>query len=198
MSLVGVFTRTFLLTFALSASALAYSEEEGQVMFQRGLYEEAILHWKKAAEAGDAGAAYRLSVEYSNAIVVKRDMQLALDYLEASVEGNDPRGLQDMGSLYDEGIFGYEQDLEKAAQFYLRAAAMGNSAAMFNAAAILELGEAGVEQDRVEAYKFYVLSRDAGFYPLAVKALENITAVMTPEEIAEAEIRAEQFLKANK
>ena len=198
MSLFGVFTRTFLLTFALSASALAYSEEEGQDIFQRGLYEEAILHWKKAAEAGDAGAAYRLSVEYSNAIVVKRDMQLALDYLEASVEGNDPRGLQDMGSLYDEGIFGYEQDPEKAAQFYLRAAAMGNSAAMFNAAAILELGEAGVAQDRVEAYKFYVLSRDAGFYPLAVKALENITAVMTPEEIAEAEIRAEQFLKANK
>ncbi len=198
MSLVGVFTRTFLLTFALSASALAYSEEEGQDIFQRGLYEEAILHWKKAAEAGDAGAAYRLSVEYSNAIVVKRDMQLALDYLEASVEGNDPRGLQDMGSLYDEGIFGYQQDPEKAAQFYLRAAAMGNSAAMFNAAAILELGEAGVAQDRVEAYKFYVLSRDAGFYPLAVKALENITAVMTPEEIAEAETRAEQFLKANK
>ena len=106
MSLVGVFTRTLLLIFVLSAPALAYSEEEGQDMFQRGLYEEAILHWKKAAKAGDAGAAYRLSVEYSNANVVKRDMQLALDYLEASVDGNDPRGLQDMGSLYDEGIFG--------------------------------------------------------------------------------------------
>ncbi len=198
MSLVGVFTRTFLLIFVLSAPVLAYSEEEGQDMFQRGLYEEAILHWKKAAKAGDAGAAYRLSVEYSNANVVKRDMQLALDYLEASVDGNDPRGLQDMGSLYDEGIFGYEQDPEKAAQFYLRAAAMGNSASMFNAAAILELGEAGVAQDRVEAYKYYVLSRDAGFYPLAVEALKDISAVMTPEEIAEAEIRAEQFLKANK
>ena len=166
MSLVGVVARTFLLTFALSAPALAYSEEEGQDMFRRGLYEEAIQHWKKAAKAGDAGASYRLSVEYSNANVVKRDMQLALEYLEASVEGDDPRGLQDMGSLYDEGIFGYERNPKKAAQFYLRAAAMGNSAAMFNAAAILELGEAGVTQDRVEAYKYYVLSRDGGVLSL--------------------------------
>ena len=198
MSLVGVFTRTVLLTFALSSPALAYSEEEGQDMFQRGLYEEAIQHWKKAAKAGDAGASYRLSVEYSNANVVKRDMQLALEYLEASVDGDDPRGLQDMGSLYDEGIFGYQRNPEKAAQFYLRAAAMGNSAAMFNAAAILELGEAGVTQDRVEAYKYYVLSRDAGFYPLAVEALMDLSSQMTPEEIAEAEIRAEKFLKADK
>ena len=90
-------------------------------MFQRGLYEEAILHWKKAAKAGDAGASYRLSVEYSNANVVKRDMQLALEYLEASVDGNDPRGLQDMGSLYDEGIFGYERTL-KSRTVLLRAA----------------------------------------------------------------------------
>ena len=198
MSLVGVFTRTVLLTFTLSTLALAYSEEEGQDMFQRGLYEEAIQHWKKAAKAGDAGASYRLSVEYSNANVVKRDMQLALEYLEASVDGDDPRGLQDMGSLYDEGIFGYERNPEKAAQFYLRAAAMGNSAAMFNAAAILEFGEAGVTQDRVEAYKYYVLSRDAGFYPLAVEALMDLSSQMTPEEIAEAEIRAEKFLKADK
>ena len=125
-------------------------------------------------------------------------MQLALEYLEASVDGDDPRGLQDMGSLYDEGIFGYERNPEKAAQLYLRAAAMGNSAAMFNAAAILELGEAGVTQDRVEAYKYYVLSRDAGFYPLAVEALMDLSSQMTPEEIAEAEIRAEKFLKADK
>jgi hypothetical protein len=69
---------------------------------------------------------------------------------------------------------------------------------MFNAASILEIGEAGVAQDRVEAYKYYVLSRDAGFYPLAVEALMDISSQMTPEEIAEAEMRAEQFLKASK
>ena len=122
MSLVGIFTRTVLLLCSV-CRALAYSEEEGQDMFQRGLYEEAIQHWKKAPKPVTQ-ALHRLSVEYSNANVIERNMQLALEYLEASVEGDDPRGLQDMGSLYDEGIFGYEQNPEKAAQFYLRAAAM--------------------------------------------------------------------------
>jgi TPR repeat protein len=195
MSFIAVVTRACLLTLALFAPAFAYSEEEGQNMFRRGLYEEAIQHWEKAAKAGDAGAAYRLSVEYSNANVVKRDLARALEYLEQAAAADDPRGLQDMGSLYDEGIFGFKQDREKAAQLYLRAAAKGNSAAMFNAASILEVGEAGVAQDRVEAYKYYVLSRDGGFYPLAVEALKDLTANMTPEEIAEAEQRAEEFLQ---
>ena len=69
---------------------------------------------------------------------------------------------------------------------------------MFNAASILERGEAGVAQDRIEAYKYYVLSRDAGFYPLAVEALMDLSAVMSPDELAEAEIRAEQFKPALK
>ena len=72
MSLVGVVGRTFLLTFALSAPALAYSEEEGQDMFRRGLYEEAIQHWKKAAKASGVGrlakppaATYMKPTDYS-------------------------------------------------------------------------------------------------------------------------------------
>tara|TARA_B100001057_G_scaffold143439_2_gene143131 strand:- start:16 stop:612 length:597 start_codon:yes stop_codon:yes gene_type:complete len=198
MSFVLIFARTLLLTLIPFASAFAYSEEEGQDMFRRGLYEEAILHWKEAVNAGDVGAAYRLSVEYSNANVVERDLRLAFDYLEVAAAGDDPRGLQDLGALYDEGIYGFKQDREKAAQLYLRAASMGNSAAMFNAASILEIGEAGVTQDLIEAYKYYVLSRDAGFYPLAVEALMDISSQMTPEEIAEAEMRAEQFLEAFK
>ncbi len=198
MSFVLIFARTLLLTLIPFASAFAYSEEEGQDMFRRGLYEEAILHWKEAVNAGDVGAAYRLSVEYSNANVVERDLRLAFDYLEVAAAGDDPRGLQDLGALYDEGIYGFKQDREKAAQLYLRAASMGNSAAMFNAASILEIGEAGVTQDLIEAYKYYVLSRDAGFYPLAVEALMDISSQMTPEEIAEAEMRAEQFLEASK
>ena len=47
---------------------------------------------------------------------------------------------------------------------------MGNSAAMFNAAAILEFGEAGVAQDRVEAINIMFVARRR-ILSLAVEAL---------------------------
>ncbi|CAI8344441.1 MAG: Putative beta-lactamase HcpC [Rhodobiaceae bacterium UBA7378] len=194
----GVFAKTILIAFVVSTGAVANNEEDGHDLFRRGLYEEAIGHWEMAAKQGDADAAYRLSVEYSNAIVVKRDMKKAFDYLQQAANDDHPAGLQDLASLYDEGIFFVKQDRERAAQLYLKAARLGNSAAMFNAASILERGEAGVAQDRIEAYKYYVLSRDAGFYPLAVEALMDLSAVMSPDELAEAEIRAEQFKPALK
>ena len=45
------------------------------------MYLEAIEYWKKAAAAGDAGSAYRLSEEYFDAKIVGRDIELAIQYL---------------------------------------------------------------------------------------------------------------------
>ena len=45
------------------------------------MYLEAIEYWKKAAAAGDAGYAYRLSKEYFNSKIVRRDVELAISYL---------------------------------------------------------------------------------------------------------------------
>ena len=142
--------------FAGPSFAFALSEREGLDIYQRGLYLEAIDYWKKAAAAGDAGSAYRLSEEYFDAKIVKRDLKLALQYLK-------------------------------------HAARMGMPAAMFNVASMLETGE-GIMMDKVEAYKYYLLSRDQGFAPFANKALEEIAANMTADQIAEAEQRADDFI----
>ena len=178
------------LTSLVGAHAL--SEREGLDIYQRGLYSEAIEYWKKAAAAGDAGSAYRLSEEYFDAKIVRRDLKLALKYLKQAADGNDARGLTDLASMYDYGT-GVREDRDKAAELYLRAARMGMPAAMFNIASMLESGE-GVSQDKIEAYKYYLLSRDQGFAPFAVKALEQMAANMTAEQIAEAENRADNFI----
>ena len=48
----------------LGGQVVALSEREGLDIYQRGHYLEAIEYWKKAAAAGDAGSAYRLSEEF--------------------------------------------------------------------------------------------------------------------------------------
>ena len=109
--------------------AHALSEREGQDIYRRGQYEEAIEYWKKAAEAGDAGSAYRLSEEFFDAKVVKRDIGLAFKYLKQAAEKADPRALTDLASLYDYGT-GVPMNRERAAQLYLQAARLGMPAAM--------------------------------------------------------------------
>ena len=177
---------------AISSPAFALSEREGLDIYQRGLYLEAIEYWKKAAAAGDAGSAYRLSEEYFDAKIVKRDLKLALQYLKQAADGNDARAITDLASMFDYGT-GVPEDRKRAADLYLRAARMGMPAAMFNVASMLETGE-GITMDKVEAYKYYLLSRDQGFAPFANKALEEIAANMTADQIAEAEQRADDFI----
>jgi len=201
-AMFGLFNRQSLATMMTVFSLLvvlgyvttveAYSEREGREMYQRGLYNEALDHWKRAAAAGDSGAAYQLAVEYFDAKIVERDVKLALKYLTQAADDGDARALAELAGYYDYGT-GVPENREKAAELYLRAARLGVPSAMFNIAAMLENGE-GIEQDRVEAYKYYVLSRDQGFFPFATKALEGLVSVMTAEELAEGEARAENFI----
>ena len=185
-------TSIFTACIALATPAFALSEREGQDIYQRGLYLEAIEYWKKAAAAGDAGSAYRLSEEYFDAKIVGRDIELAIRYLMQAAEKDEPRALTDLASMYDYGT-GVAQDRARAAELYLRAAKLGMPAAMFNIASMLETGE-GVAQDKIEAYKFYLLSRELGFALFARKALEELGTEMSPEPVAAAESRADNFI----
>ena len=190
--ILRIFSLTAFLFMGLGGQAVALSEREGLDIYQRGHYLEAIEYWKKAAAAGDAGSAYRLSEEFFDAKIVKRDLKTAFKYLQQAAKGNDARAITDLASFYDYGT-GVTKDRKKAAQLYLRAAKMGMPAAMFNVAAMLETGE-GIQMDKVEAYKYYLLSRDQGFAPFANKALEEMAANMTVEQIVEAEDLADNFV----
>lgn len=185
-------TSIFTACIALATPTFALSEREGQDIYQRGLYLEALEYWKKAAAAGDAGSAYRLSEEYFDAKIVGRDIELAIRYLMQAAEKDEPRALTDLASMYDYGT-GVAQERARAAELYLRAAKLGMPAAMFNIASMLETGE-GVAQDKIEAYKFYLLSRELGFTPFARKALEELGNEMSPEQVAAAESRADNFI----
>ena len=81
---------------------------------------------------------------------------------------------------------GVAQDRERAAK-------VGMPAAVFNIASMPQTGE-GVAQDKIEAYKFYLLSRYLGFAPFACKAFEELGTMMSPDQLAAAESRADIFI----
>ena len=94
-----IFSLIAALSIGIAGHASAYSEREGLDIYQRGHYLEAIEYWKKAAAAGDAGSAYRLSEEYFDAKIVKRDLKVAFQYLQQAAKGNDARAITDLASF---------------------------------------------------------------------------------------------------
>ncbi len=177
---------------AMTSVAFAQNEHQGQELYQNGHYEKAIEHWEVAAAQGDSGAAYKLGETYYDGIVVERDLKLSFKYIKQAADANDPRGLTDLAGLYDYGEI-VREDKNKAAALYLAAAKQGYPSAMFNVAGMLEIGEGGLKKDKVEAYKYYLLSRDQGFAPFAVKALQDLEKNMTAKQLADAKDRADNF-----
>jgi tetratricopeptide (TPR) repeat protein len=170
-------------------------DDEGERLYRKGFYKEAIAHWEKAAAQGDAYANYRLGVEYLDAGIVPRDVQKAAAFQKRAADLGDPRGMFELATLYEYGQ-GVEQSDEQAAKYYLMAAERGLAEAQHNIATMYETGT-GVERDLIQAYKFYGLAREQGFVifggpagesgaPLATDPLEALEEQMTDTQLAEA------------
>jgi TPR repeat protein len=177
------------------AANKAPSEATGQDLYQRGFYPEALAEWKKAvAQEKDPGAAFKLGEEYFDAKVVQRDVPTALKYYEIGAEGGDARAQMDLGSMYDKG-WGVPRDTTKAAKWYEAAAKQGMAEAQYNIATMYESGE-GVQKDRKKAYMYFLLAVQSGFPQFAAKELENLSSVMSPEDIKQATMMARDFKAA--
>ncbi len=176
----------------MSMPAVPVSEEGGHELYNRGFYQQALAVWEKAAEKGDAGAAYRLAEEYLDAKVVsgagkvvERNMARAVELLQEAAAAGEARAFGELGTLYDAGQ-GVVRDLKKAAEYYQRAADAGMMAAQYNIGVMYERGE-GVARDPVKAYYYYSLASDGGFFPFATTALAALKGKLTDSQIAKAE-----------
>ncbi|MFO1236559.1 MAG: hypothetical protein U1F24_06005 [Alphaproteobacteria bacterium] len=78
---------------AAVAAATEARLPQGDDLFQRGLYPEALATWRAAAEQGDRWAAYRLGIEYldSKPNVVKRDLAEAVKWIRQAAEAKANR-----------------------------------------------------------------------------------------------------------
>lgn len=153
----------------LAANALLRAADEGNAAAQTivGLQyldaDEAAkaLPWlKKAAEAGQPVAQYRLATLYERGQGVGASPALAAKwYLAAANQGNR-KAMHNLAVAYAEGSAG-KTDMEEAARWFAKAASLGLADSQFNLAVLYERGS-GVPQSLADSYKWYSIAAAQG------------------------------------
>ena len=75
----------------------AAMREMGKKRYDEGNYESAIEYWTKAAELGDAGAHYNLSIMYRKGQGVEKDAKEEIHHLEQASIGGHPAARNNLG-----------------------------------------------------------------------------------------------------
>ena len=119
----------------------------------------------------------------------------ALEEWRPLAEQGLARAQHDLGFMYDNGE-GVAQDHSEAARWYRLAAEQGLAEAQNNLGVLYEDGESDT-RDYVQAHKWYSLaitrsSPGEDLNPL-VSARDNVEALMTPEQIVEAQRLAREW-----
>ena len=91
-------------------------------------YTEALALYRKAAEAGNAGAMAGLGGMYAMGHGVARDDAQAVAWFQKAAAVGDDEGMEQLGEMYEQGR-GLPRDLEQALTWYRKAAAAGNEKA---------------------------------------------------------------------
>ncbi len=152
---------------------------------------EALPYFEKSAEQGVADAQYALAQVYINtAGVPDAKRGRAREWMEKAARAGFETALLDYAIWLIDGIGG-EKDYEEGFRWMQVAANRGNVVAQ-NRMAVLHINAIGTLGDPVEAGKWYILSRRAGFDD---RSLDDFYQGLTEEEQKQALEAANQFGK---
>jgi len=119
------------------------------------------LPWlKKAAEAGQPVAQFRLGTMYERGLGVNASAALAVKwYLAAAGQGNR-KAMHNLAMAYAKGSAG-PTNMDEAARWFTKAAQLGLPDSQFNLAVLYERGD-GVPQSLIDSYKWYSIAAAQG------------------------------------
>jgi uncharacterized protein len=126
------------------------------------------------------------------------DQAASVDAIKKRAAQGDAAEQAELGLMYANGHGGVPQDYAAALKWYRLAAAQGEANAQFLLGSMYETGQS-VPQDYVQAHKWFNLA--AATYiakearDRAVKARDDVAALMTPAQLAEAQKRAREWKK---
>jgi TPR repeat protein len=179
------------IALVLSATASAGPLEDGIVAYHEKAYAKAAELWRPLAETGNAAAQYRLGSLYMEGNGVEHNDATAFMWFQRAANQGDATAQYNVGASYAEGTGVQKSDVD-AAKWFRRAADQGVAFAQLNLGLLYAAGN-GVPQDSVEALKWMELALFAlpagGVRSDVARAMTDVTAKMTPEQIDEAKKR---------
>ena len=122
---------------------------------------EAIKYLSRAAEKGNAFAAYRLALVYSDGTLMPKDFPKSREWLERAISGEHPEAMDMLGLMYWQGIGGLERDPFKAFQLFERASEFDLAMSMFNLG-LMYLSGQGAAQDLGLAHNWIQKAAERG------------------------------------
>jgi TPR repeat protein len=161
---------------------------------------QALNWYQKAAEQNQPGSLAALGdIYFIGDQGIKVDYVAALKYYSNAVVQGRLDCLNNLGLAYERG--GANKNPALAVKCFREAVAQGDGRAMMNLGRMYEYGT-GVEKDPVEAYKWYTLALHHGVL-LARRFQQTLDGTspishlrLTPDQIAEATRRADQYVQA--
>lgn len=182
-----------LIVASMSGPLFAADFETGLDAFRAGDAQQALEEWQPLAQAGHPEAQHALGRMYEYGHGLERDDEAAAHWYEKAAEQNLAEAQYRLGVLHDNG-WGVARDAGLAVKWYTRAAHLGHAFAQHDLA-FMYLKGTGVPENKIEAYKWLrIASRQRA--DLMSKHLFNVSKTMTPEEIEEAEKRAQAWLNS--
>lgn len=165
---------------------------------------DAFVFFREAAVLGHTAAQYNIGIMYERGQGVPRNIPEAAQWYELAAEQGHSNAQHNLGVLYHDGK-GVPQLYAEALKWYELAAEQGHEGAQHNLGVMYANGE-GVPQDYVEAHKWFNIAAarqspagTAGprVNEIAAHNRELAAKKMTREQIAEAQKRAQVWMRRN-
>jgi hypothetical protein len=174
---------------------LADMYEKGTVVPQD--FTESVRWLRKAADLEDRVAEYSVGVAYGLGRGVPLDHAQEAQWYHKAADHKYAPAQFNLGYAYENGL-GVPQDREQAVLWYRKAADQGNASAQVNLGVAYANG-AGVPADPVEAYKWISIavpgaSRDNQSQWITIR--DTVAARLTPEQLADGQRRAREWMSA--
>ena len=145
---------------------------------------------ERAANSGDAMAAYRLGTLYERGHGVPTNAAKADQLYGIAAKQGNRKAMHNIAVAFAEGS-GVPKNMQQAAEWFTKASDLGLRDSQFNLAVLYERGM-GVKQSLTEAYKWYAIAAAQGDSESKAR-VDALATQLTPADKAAAQAAAQNF-----